>query len=403
MSRRNAMRRPMPVHAARSLFSVSWVRWNEMGWHTLFVGISLLGIGLLFLSEMSAANEFHDRPGGGLLDSHIQKLVVASPCLLIGILAKPRWLRRHAWQIYLAALALLAAVPFIGDERNNARRWIETPVFDIQPSEFAKLAIILVLARVLSRNRLQGPSDWFAPAALALVPMALVVLQPDLGTAMTIIPVTLGMLYLAGARGGVLLTFLLLGAGLGVAAWQFEFGVKEYQRERIDTWYELIEPQPLIDGRQGPGFHPYHARTSIGEGNWFGKGLGRGIANGAGVLPERESDSVFAVIAGEAGFIGACAILLLYALLVVLLMNGAGELRDRFTRLVVGGVAIYFAAHVVVHVSVNIGLLPMTGLTLPLISTGGSSLLVSLTALGLAVGLSANQEPSLDGDAFRSY
>lgn len=399
MSRR-AMRRPAPVRSARGGASAAWVRWREMGWHTLFVGVVLVGIGLLFLAEMAAVDEFQGRSGAIRLESHLKKLVVAAPCLVVGILARPSWLRRHAWALYLASLGLLLAVPFIGSERNNARRWIETPVFDIQPSEFAKLAIILVLARVLARNRLRKLDDWFGPALLALVPMGLVVLQPDLGTAITIVPVTLGMLYLAGAHGGVLLLLIGLGAGAGTLAYQHEVGVRDYQLERIDTWLESIDAESLIDGRQGPAFHAYHARMSIGQGGWRGQGLGRGIGNEAGVLPERESDSVFAVVAGETGMVGATALLLLYALLVVLLMAGAGEIRDRFTRLVVGGVAIYFAAHVAVHACVNLGLLPMTGLTLPLVSTGGSSLLVSLTALGLAVGLSANQEPSLDGDAF---
>lgn len=394
------MRGPSRRSRSHGAISAGWVRWHEMGWHTLFVGLVLLGVGVLFLAEMAAADEIQSRSGAILLEGHIQKLVVAAPCLVIGILARPSWLRRNAWLLYTSCLVLLVAVPFIGSERNNARRWIETPVFDIQPSEFAKLAIILVLARVLARNRLRDLDDWFGPALLALIPMGLVVLQPDLGTAITIVPVTLGMLYLAGAHGGILLLLIGLGVGAGVGAYQYEVGVQAYQLERIDTWVESIEAEALIDGRQGPGFHAYHARMSVGQGGWRGQGLGRGIGNEAGILPERESDSVFAVIAGETGMVGATAVLLLYALLVVLLMLGAGEIRDRFTRLVVGGVAIYFAAHVGVHVCVNLGLLPMTGLTLPLISTGGSSLLVSLTALGLAVGLSANQEPSLDGDAF---
>ncbi len=394
------MRGPRRSSRSRGALSTGWVRWHEMGWHTLFVGLVLLGVGVLFLAEMAAADEIQSRTGAILLESHIKKLIVAAPCLVVGILARPSWLRRNAWLLYTSCLVLLVAVPFIGSERNNARRWIETSVFDIQPSEFAKLAIILVLARVLARNRLRDLDDWFGPALLAIVPMGLVVLQPDLGTAITIVPVTLGMLYLAGAHGGVLLLLIGLGVGAGVGAYQYEVGVQAYQLERIDTWVESIEAEALIDGRQGPGFHAYHARMSVGQGGWQGQGLGRGIGNEAGILPERESDSVFAVIAGETGMVGATAVLLLYALLVVLLMLGASEIRDRFTRLVVGGVAIYFAAHVGVHVCVNLGLLPMTGLTLPLISTGGSSLLVSLTALGLAVGLSANQEPSLDGDAF---
>ncbi|HIG11172.1 MAG: FtsW/RodA/SpoVE family cell cycle protein [bacterium] len=402
MSLRNLMRGPVTHAYGRGASRAAWVRWHDMGWHTLLVGLMLVGVGLLFLYEMALADELQNR-AGIRFGSHVKKLMVASPGLVLGLLARPSWLRRHAWALYAASIALLVAVALFGDERNNARRWIETPVFDVQPSEFAKLALILVLARVLHRRRLARASEWLAPGLCLALPMALVTLQPDLGTAMTMVPVALGMCYLAGARGTLLVSILLVGAGLGLGAWQGQIGVKDYQLERIDTWYESIAAPALIDGKQGPGFHAYHARLAPGNGGLFGTGLGQGIANETGILPERESDSVFAVIAEESGFVGGVAVLLLFGLLVLLLMAGAAEVRDRFVRLVVGGVAIYFAAHVFVHVAVNLGLLPMTGLTLPLISTGGSSLLVSLLALGLAVGLSANQEPSLDSDAFRRY
>jgi rod shape determining protein RodA len=141
----------------------------------------------------------------------------------------------------------------------------------------------------------------------------------------------------------------------------------------------------------------------IGNGGWLGRGLGEGVANTAGHLPERDSDSLFAVIAEETGFLGTVAILALYVLMIVLLMTSAASLRDRYARLVVGGVALYFAAHLFVNAGVNLGLLPMTGLTLPLFSTGGSSLLVTFLSLGIAVGLASQHQMQLDQDAFRTY
>ncbi|MEC8510849.1 MAG: FtsW/RodA/SpoVE family cell cycle protein, partial [Planctomycetota bacterium] len=127
------------------------------------------------------------------------------------------------------------------------------------------------------------------------------------------------------------------------------------------------------------------------------------IANETGLLPERDCDSIIAVIAEEAGFIGTASLIVLYSLMVALLMIAASRLRDRYGRLVVGGVAIYFGAHLVINVSVNLGLLPMTGLTLPLLSTGGSSQLATFLALGLALGLASHHERSLGGDAFREF
>ncbi|TDJ72408.1 MAG: rod shape-determining protein RodA [Planctomycetota bacterium] len=383
------------------VLSARHVRWFEVDWHILIIAGCLLLFGLLFLNAMdgSLSNQYE---GDIDFSGHLKKVLLTSPLILVGMLVRPGWLRRNAHVLYFACLVLLALVPFIGDERNNARRWIQLPMFDLQPSELAKLGVILMLAKILHRSRLKDLEDWMKPAFVAFVPMGMVVLQPDLGTALTIVPITLGMLYLAGARGRAL--FMLVACGLFVGYLGVRAGmVKEYQLKRVDTWVDSYQPEDLIQERNRLGFHVYHARTAIGNGGWLGTGLGRGIANETGHLPERDSDSIFAVIAEESGFIGAGALLFLYTLLVILLMASAAGLRDRFSRLVVGGVALYFAAHVFINAAVNLGLLPMTGLTLPLFSTGGSSLLVTFLALGLALGLASHHTASLDQDSFRTY
>jgi rod shape determining protein RodA len=366
----------------------------------LALALLLLFVGLVVLRAMDEADAAFQRSEIDF-GSHVSKLVVAAPALVLGLLVRPRWLRRNSLAIYSACLVLLALVPFIGQERNNARRWIQLPVgFDLQPSELAKLGVILALARVLYRSRLARPVEWLPPLAIALTPMAMVALQPDLGTALTLAPISMGMFWLAGARARVLILAVAAGAALAFSAWHFEW-VKSYQLQRVDTWVHSWEPAELIEGRNGPAFHSYHARTAIGNGWWVGTGLGRGVANEAGHLPERSSDSIFAVVAEEAGLLGAGGLVVLYSLMIVLLLGSASTLRERFSRLVVGGIALYFASHFFVNVGVNLGLLPMTGLTLPLLSTGGSSLLVTFAALGLALGLAAHREPSLDRDAFR--
>jgi rod shape determining protein RodA len=395
-------RRSTAGPAPRTGLAALLPRWRELDWNTLFLALSILGIGMMFVRAMALADADLGRPDRWR--AHLLKLAIALPCIGAGLFVRPRWLRRNAWRVYGACLALLALLPFVGSERNNARRWIELPFgFDLQPSELAKLGILIALARALSRNRLERGRDWLPPLALALVPMGLVAMQPDLGTALTIVPVTLGMVYLAGARMAVLVRFALAAALLALIALQLGMGVKDYQRERLDTWLGTYAAAPLIEARRGPAFHAYFARLTIGHGGWSGTGLGRGIASETGLLPERDSDSIFAVVAEEAGFLGATGLLVLYSLLILSLMASAAKLRDRFTRLVVGGIALYFGAHVFIHVGVNTGLLPMTGLTLPLLSTGGSSLLATCLALGLALGLSARHEPALDQDAFRSY
>lgn len=385
----------------RRVLSLASVRWLALDWHVLAIAILLLGIGLVFVRAMHTSDELFGRDDVDFA-GHLKKVIVTLPMLLVALAIRPRWLRRNANLVYGACLVLLLVVPIVGEYRNGARRWI--PLlggFDVQPSELAKIGVILALARILYRNRLQRARDWGPPLALALVPMALVALQPDLGTAMTIVPVTLGMLYLAGARAAVLGRFVLGALVVGFLVWQFQFGAHDYQLQRIDTWLSGFRANDLIDSRNGPAFHSYHARVAIGNGGLSGTGLGQGIANQGGYLPERDCDSVFAVVAEEGGWLGAAAVLTLYALMIVLIMGSASGVRDRFSRLVVGGIALYFSAHLFINVSVNLGLIPMTGLTLPLFSTGGSSLLVTFLALGLALGLSSHHEPSLDKDSFR--
>lgn len=388
---------------AGGVFSTRHVRWSEFDWHIVLIAGLLLSIGLVFINAMSLSLG-NDEVNGVSFEGHRQKIIMAVPALLVGLFVRPQWLKRNAWVVYFGALVLLALVPLVGDERNNARRWIELPLlnFDLQPSELAKIAVILMLAKVLDQNELESPRDWLRPLLVALVPMVMVAAQPDLGTSLTIVPVTVGLIYLAGGRARALAS--MAAAGLLAATLAFSLGaVRAYQMERIETWLDSFSTEELIAARNGPGFHTYHARVAIGNGGFEGRGIGEGVANETGLLPERDCDSIFAVIAEEAGFVGAVAVIALYTLLVVLMMSSASEMRDRFGRLVVGGVAIYFGAHLFINVAVNLGVLPMTGLTLPLLSTGGSSLLATFLALGLAFGLSSHHEASLDRDAFRPF
>ncbi|MCP3916769.1 MAG: rod shape-determining protein RodA [bacterium] len=385
----------------RRVFSRRHVRPHELDWHILLIAMGLLAIGMTFVSAMdgSVANETSDSVN---FAGHRQKVLVTLPLILVGMFIRPTFLKRNAHWLYVGTLLLVALVPFIGEERNNAKRWIQLQFFDLQPSELAKLGLILMLAKLLHSNPLEDTGDWLKPLAAALLPMGMVAMQPDLGTALTIVPVSIGMLYLAGGSARVIACLALVG---GLLAWGTVEGgfVREYQLKRIDTWQQSFDQEGLVGLKDGSGFHIYHARVAAGNGGFYGRGLGEGVANETGFLPERDSDSIFAVIAEEAGFLGTSCLLLLYAAMVLLLMGSASGLRDRFSRLVVGGVALYFGAHLFINVWVNVGLLPMTGLTLPFFSTGGSSLLVTFLALGIALGLASHHEASLDRDAFRAY
>ncbi|MEL6905846.1 MAG: FtsW/RodA/SpoVE family cell cycle protein [Planctomycetota bacterium] len=367
----------------------------------LLLAVGALLVGLLFVSTMADSPSNLD---GQEIDylGHREKVLFALPMFFLGLFLRPAWLRRYTPLVYLGCVALLALVPIVGIERNQAKRWIQLPRFDLQPSELAKIGVILMLAGVLHANPLRGVVDWLKPLVVVLVPMALVAAQPDLGTALTLVPVTLGLIYLAGGSGRTIVGMAAAGALTAIIAVQGGL-IRGYQLERIETWVESFDADELIAARNGPGFHTYHARAFIGNGGLTGRGLGEGVANETGLLPERDCDSIIAVVGEEWGFLGTSAVLLGYALMVLGLFTSASRVRDRYARLVVGGVAIYFAAHLIINVSVNVGLLPMTGLTLPLLSTGGSSLLATFLGLGIALGMASHHERNLGSDAFRRY
>ncbi|MFT5734114.1 MAG: rod shape determining protein RodA [Planctomycetota bacterium] len=387
-----------------SVFSARHIRWMEFAWPALVLASSLLFVGLIFIDAMSVSPSNFGGSGAGRIDfeGHKQKVLVAIPIFFAGLFLRPTWLRRFTPLIYAGCILLLVLVQLFGDERNNAKRWIQLPRFDLQPSELAKIGTILMLAKVLQSNRFETLMDWAKPLLVAFVPMLLVAAQPDLGTALTIVPVTLGLIYLAGGSGAAILTMLTAAALSGVVAFQSGL-LQGYQMERVETWVESFDTDALIAARNGTAFHTFYARTFAGNGGAYGRGLGEGVANETGLLPERDCDSIIAVIAEEWGFYRTAALILAYGMMVVFLMISASGLRDRYARLVVGGVAIYFAAHLFINVSVNVGLLPMTGLTLPLLSTGGSSLLATFAGLGLALGLGSHHERDLGSEAFRSY
>ncbi len=291
------------------VFSTRHIRWHEFDWHVLLIAMALLGMGLIFVSAVagSKGNELSQAVN---FDAHRQKVALTLPLILAGLLVRPAWLARNTVWIYLGCLGFLVAVYVVGEERNHAQRWIQLPGFDLQPSELAKVGVILMLARLLAANRLERLEDWGKPLAVVAIHMVLVAGQPDLGTALTLVPVTLGMLYLAGARARTLIGLCLFGVLMGWMAKSADM-VRTYQMERIETWAGAFDAEGAIALRNGPGFHQYQSRLAIGNGWWLGRGLGQGVANETGLLPERESDSIFAVVAEESGFLGAVGVLLL--------------------------------------------------------------------------------------------
>ena len=368
-------------------------RYREFDWHLLAAAGALLGVGLCFI--WSASLSMEKLPNG--LQGQLVRIVLSLPFLLCGLLVPLPWLRRNAFLMYGATVLMLVGVFLFGLERNGSRRWFAVGgSFLIQPSEFVKLGLILALAKVLMyRRRLGSFEGLVLPSVLLGCPLLLILRQPDLGTALVLVPIWFAILFAAGAKKRHLLgiglsALLLLPAGYLL--------LRPYQKERVDVWLRQGSLTPLE--KRSTGFHLYNAKVSIGSGGWVGHGLGRGPQNQLDLLPERHTDFIAALIGEEGGFFGATAVVSLYLLLVLLLFGAALRVREPFGRLVVVGVGAFFMTHLFVNVGVATGLLPTTGVVLPLVSHGGSSTMAAFVALGLALNVASRRETELGKEGF---
>ncbi len=302
------------------------------------------------------------------------------------LLVPYRILLDRAYWIYGVALALLLSVVLVGITVNGARRWIDLGPARVQPSELMKVAVILVLARYIRFREDQRTLRGLAvPFLLTAVPMAVILREPDLGTALLFGPVLFAVLFAAGARP----RHLGLVVAMGVAAAPFVyFGVlKEYQRERVQTFLfrsELTEAQ-----RRHEGWQAEQARLAVASGGLAGHGYARGPQNRAGAVPEHQTDFIFTVLAEEFGFLGVSLLLALLWMLFLFLAGVARRTRDPAGKLLVTGVIVLLATQAFVNLAMTVGLGPVTGVPLPFLSYGGSSLVTTFVALGLALNVGA--------------
>ena len=286
--------------------------------------------------------------------------------------------RRFAYVFYLLNLGCLVAVIFWGKSFYGAQRWLDFGWFRFQPSETIKLSIILVLARILSKvhtNEGLNLKDLLLPLGLTLVPFALTVKQPDLGTGLLIMAVAFSMLIFVKVRIPILIvTFIISLIALPVA---WKFGLKEYQKNRVLTFV-----YPGRDPR-GTGYNSIQSKIAVGSGRVFGKGFLKGTQSQLEFIPERHSDFIFSVLSEEHGFVGSFTTIGLFVILYLLGIRVAGQATDKFGALVVVGVLSFLFWHMFINIGMVIGLLPVVGVPLPLLSYGGSSLLTTMFGLGL--------------------
>lgn len=344
-------------------------------WIPLALLLALVAAGLLLVGSAGGEAAF-DSPA-----LRRQLLFAAAGLAAFAVAARIRPGRLYdlSYFLYGGSLLLLLAVFLVGHRSRAVARWIPLPLgFKLQPSEFAKLALALALARsIADLGRVDRLSRWWGPALLALVPAGVVLVQPDLGTALLVLPLPAALLFVAGAR---VRHFVLVGAlAAGAAALAWESGlVRPYQKDRV---LSFLDPGRDPDGA---GYQAMMSVVTIGCGGLWGRrppSMTR-----LGYVPERHTDFIFSVAGEAGGFAGSALLLLLYLALLSAFLAMAARTPEPFARLVIAGIAIPFGLQVLVNVAMSLQLAPVTGVTLPFASYGGSSLVTSLLGAGIAFG-----------------
>ncbi len=302
---------------------------------------------------------------------------------------------RYAYVLYAASILLLLLVLLVGHRGMGAQRWLSLGPLVFQPSELAKIAVTLALARFFAEDPRRGGyalRDLGIPGLMVLVPLLLVLKQPDLGTAMMLLMTSSLIVMLAGLRwksvGLVALVFVIIAALFWLVTpvrnklWN---SLKPYQQNRIRSF---IDPSadPL-----GSGYHAIQSKIAVGSGQITGKGYRKGTQSQMAFLPERHTDFIFAVIAEELGLVGAGSLLLLYFLLLLLGVDAARNAKDRLGVLMAGGIVSMIALYVFINIGMAVGVMPVVGVPLPLVSYGGTSVLTTFLSLGLLMNIQARR------------
>jgi len=285
---------------------------------------------------------------------------------------------------FLFSILLLVALFIWGYFIGGSRSWFKFGIFNLEPVEIMKISLILLFVKFFSSRHVEISSLRHILISLLYIipPLVLTVLQPDIGSASILILIWLGIIIVSGANKKHLLIILLLVLLIALVGWFFLF--KDYQRARLLS-YANPQEDPL-----GRGYNITQSLASISSGGFLGKGLGAGFVAQLGFLPARHTDFIFAAIAEEMGFLGVILLFLAYGVIFWRLLTIALKTKDNFGRLLVVGVAILLISQCLINMGINVGLLPVTGLSLPLVSYGGSGMMIFLIALGLAMSVKIN-------------
>ncbi|GIU85251.1 MAG: rod shape-determining protein RodA [Acidimicrobiales bacterium] len=309
-------------------------------------------------------------------------LVVLWSCYRVG-LERLRPFVHVAWLVTVAALALVLTP--LGTEAKGAQAWFSVGPFQIQPGEFAKLGVILPLAAILGRSEGEpGAAGVVAALGVAGVPIGLIALQPDLGTILVFVVITMAMLLVSGVRASWLVALVALGLLCSAAILTSDV-LEQYQKDRLT---EFLNPARDL---RGISYNPTQAQMAVSAGGFWGSGLFDGTLTRGSHVPEQQTDFIFTVVGEELGFVGAVCVLSAYAVLLWRILRAARRARDPYEALVCVGVFALFLFQIFQSVGMSIGIMPVTGLPLPLMSYGGSQTVTSFAALGFVLAAGARE------------
>jgi rod shape determining protein RodA len=366
---------PAPVSFPEKVWRINW------GLVLVLTAIAAVGVVALYSAAGGRFEPWAARHG-------IRYAGALGLMLIVALIHPKVWLGL-AWPIYIIAMLMLVAVDVVGKIGMGAQRWLVLGPLQIQPSEIVKVAVILVLARYYHnlRSHQAGQFLWtLPPLAIILAPVALVMVQPDLGTAMMVLMGGAIMLFVAGVRLWMFLTAAIGAVACLPVAWSF---MHDYQKKRVLTFLDP-DRDPL-----GAGYHITQSKIAIGSGGLFGKGFLKGTQSSLNFLPEKQTDFIFTTYVEEWGMIGALVLLALFALILVWGYSIALRSQHHFGRLVAMGVTAMMFLYVFINTAMVMGLLPVVGVPLPLVSNGGTAMVSVMFACGLLVGVNVYRDAQL--------
>lgn len=346
--------------------------------------INVILISIIGIITVSSATRAFNGGSKRLFLLQIAWVAISLICLVITVLIDYINFRLYYNFIYIANLMLLGLVVVLGKVTNGANSWLNIGSVGIQPSEFMKLSIILVIARKV--EDFEGDINNFKHLGIiflyCIIPIAMIYEQPDLGTAMVIVVIIIGMLFMAGLNLKVLFGGAIAAAAAALAIWFSPVPIlKEHQRNRI-----LIFLNPSLD-KLNTGYQVEQSKVAIGSGQIFGMGLGKGLQIEGKFLPYPYTDFIFSVVGEEFGFVGAVVLLLLYASMLIKILRTTKVAKDKFGYMTIAGIMWMFLFQMFQNIGMTMGLMPVTGITLPFVSYGGSSMLVSMISIGLVLNI----------------